>query len=291
MDLRKLEIFVRVAEVGSFSRAAEQLRMAQPAVSIAVRRLEEELGLPLLARGRRGVALTAEGGRLLQGAQEILAGVEELGRSLGAMDQLLQGELVLASPAMLATYFLPDLLSAFLAMHPGLRASVSQAGTAQIEHMLLQDAVELGVISMPEGGDHPELEQVPLVDERMVLCMASDHPWARRRYIDIGALDGSPMVVYESGYFVRARLDALCAARGIVPDYRMQTNFLPLLLKLVRQGLGTTVGLQVMAREEQGVVGVPLRPETRVRLALAKRRGRLISRANQAFLDWAAFKL
>jgi DNA-binding transcriptional LysR family regulator len=71
----------------------------------------------------------------------------------------------------------------------------------------------------------------------------------------------------------------------------MQTNFLPLLTSMVKQGLGTTVGLKVMAEEEPGIVGVPLSPRTEVGMSLAKRRGRSISRANQAFLDWVAFKL
>jgi DNA-binding transcriptional LysR family regulator len=71
----------------------------------------------------------------------------------------------------------------------------------------------------------------------------------------------------------------------------MQSNFLPLLVRVVKQGLGTTIGLKVMAREEPGLVGVPLSPRLDLNMALAKRRGRSISRANQAFLDWVAFKV
>lgn len=71
----------------------------------------------------------------------------------------------------------------------------------------------------------------------------------------------------------------------------MQSNFLPLLVNMVKQGLGTTVGLKVMADQEPGITGVPLSPRTQISMSLAKRRGRHISRANQAFLDWAAFKL
>ena len=71
----------------------------------------------------------------------------------------------------------------------------------------------------------------------------------------------------------------------------MQSNFLPLLVSMVKQGLGITVGLDMMARQEPGIVGVPLQGAPALELALAKRKGRTISRANQAFLDWASFKL
>lgn len=288
MDLRKLQIFTAVAETGSFSAAAERLHMAQPAVSIAVRKLEDSLGITLFDRSGRQIALTAEGEALLAGAQSILQQVEELEGSASDLKGLLRGELRIACPSMLATYFLPDLLSEFLAQHRGLTASVTQAGTRQIEDMLLQDEIELGVTSAQGSAD---LQRLPLVREQMVVCVAGNHPWARRRRLRIQDLHRVPMVVYESGYFIRAQLDQLCQAAAVEPELRIQSNFLPLLVRMVKQGLGVTVGLRTMAEQEAGIVGIPLSPRVEVPMALAKRRGRTISRANQAFLDWAAFQL
>ncbi|MCL4104509.1 UNVERIFIED_CONTAM: hypothetical protein GTU68_047471 [Idotea baltica] len=291
MDLRKLEIFVAVAEQCSFSQAAKQLHMAQPAVSISVRKLEESLQTPLFDRSGRKVALTAEGENLLRRARQILADVEELSRSMGAMNKLLSGELSIACPSMVATYYLPELLSEFLTVHPGLKASVTQAGTTRVEQMLLADEIELGITTFQHSPTDSELELTPLLDEQMVICVASEHPWAKRRKIGVPDLDGLPMVVYESGYFIREKLDQLCARQAVQADFRMQSNFLPLLLKMVRQGMGATVGLRIMAQEELGITGVPLSPKTAVTMALAKRKGRVISKANQAFLDWAAITL
>jgi len=93
MDLRKLEIFVRVAQLENFSQAAASLHMAQPAVSIAIRKLEDELDTRLLDRSGRQTKPTAEGQNLLQRAQSILREVEDLKRSTSAMKDLLQGEL------------------------------------------------------------------------------------------------------------------------------------------------------------------------------------------------------
>ena len=291
IDIRKLEIFCRVAELGSFSQAAESLHMAQPAVSIAVRKLEESLEVSLLDRSGRRVTLTAEGTRLLERAQRILADVEALKEDTRAMAGLLEGELSIACPSMLATYFLPDLLGDFLGEHPGLRASVIQAGTARTEEMLLEDEVELGVITLQAEQGHSELELVPLVRQAVVICVPREHPWAARKRLPLKSLHDSPMVVYESGYFIRAHLDERCAAAGIQPDYRLQSNFLPLLLRMVRKGLGSTVALAILAEQEPDLVGIPLSPPGEIHVALAKRRGRTISRANQAFLDWAAIKL
>ncbi|MDO8860342.1 LysR family transcriptional regulator [Haliea sp. E1-2-M8] len=291
MDLRKLDIFREVAAQGSFSRAAEQLHMAQPAVSIAVRKLEEELGLVLFDRGGRRVSLTAEGRTLLQQAVAILEQVAGLRATGSALRGLLQGELAIACPSMLATYYLPDLLGRFLVLHPQLHTAVTQAGTDLIRRSLLDDEIELGVISGSTADADGDFATVPLIDEEIVLCMARDHPWAGRSSVPVAELQDSPMVVYESGYFIRKRLDELCATHGVSPDLRLQSNFLPLLIRMVKQGLGTTIGLAMLAQQEPGIVSVPFTEQPRIRLLLARRRQRTISLANQAFLDWAALQV
>ena len=286
MNLRQLEIFVQVAKLNNFSKAAIELHMAQPAVSIAVRKLEESVATSLLDRSARQVKLTPEGRGLFDKAVTLLRDAEDLTHSINAMITLQHGEIILACPSMLATYYLPDMLSSFLTTHPGLTASVTQAGTKRVEEMLLQDEIEIGVTTSLPGPNNSEMDIIPLVSEQMVLCVASNHPWSKRKSIDVAELDQSPMVVYESGYFIRSKLDQLCAAKGVMPDYRMHTNFLPLITKMVKEGLGSTVGLKIMTDQEPEIVGIPIKPASKVNMALAKRKGRTISRANQAFFDW-----
>jgi len=289
MDFRKLEIFAAVADNHSFSRAANQLHMAQPAVSIAVRKLEESLGLKLLDRSGRGVLLTTEGEEVLRRTRRILQESSELLATSSSLRDLIQGELNIACPSMLATYYLPDLLSDFLNEHSGLSAAVTQAGTERVEALLLDDRVEIGVTHWEQPAD--ELELIPLVQEKMVLCVAVNHPWAQRETIAIEDLQDQPMVLYESGYFIRSKLDALCREADTTLNLRLQTNFLPLLMRMVKQGVGMTVGLQMLADQEPGITGIPIVGDTSVDMALAKRKGRTISRANQAFLDWVSITL
>jgi len=288
MDLRKLEIFAVVAREGSFTRAAAALHLAQPAVSIAVRKLEASLDCTLFERGTRQTTLTADGRRVLEQAVEILDRVGELRTTMGARRGLLEGEIVIACPSMLATYYLPELLGDFLSQFPGLTASVTQAGTRAIESMLLDDRVELGITTLDGDGTPAELEVLPLVRVQIVVCVADDHPWAGRARLPVTLLDGVPMVAYDGDYSIRQRLDALCAARGVRPQFRLETNFLPLITTMVRQGVGCTVGLDLLAEQEPGLTGLPLTPRQHLTLAIAKRSGRRISRANQAFMDWVA---
>ncbi len=284
MDLRKLEIFACVAEQQSFSAAAKQLHMAQPAVSIAVRKLEEELNSQLLERTHRTIRLTIEGEAALKKAKDILAQVSDFKNSMSEYHDLLRGELSIACPSMLATYYFPDLLERFLTEHSGLTASIIQSGTQRIETMLLADEIELGVISVQ--GTHEGLEMIPLIKEKIVLCVGEQHPLKERKRVSIELLNQAPMVLYQQDYFIRQKLDQVCEQHRVSPDIRLQTNFLPLLTRMVKHNLGASVGLEMMAKQEPGVIGIQLQPKMEVQMAVAWKKGRSISRANQAFINW-----
>ncbi len=284
MDIRKLQIFEAVARLQNFSRAAEELHMAQPAVSIAVQKLENELELRLLDRESRKVRLTAEGEEALQRARQILFQVDELTHHMRDLSELASGELTIACPSMLATYHLPILLGGFLSCYPGVSAQVTQAGTQLIEQKLLNDEIELGIITL--DGLKPDLEITPLISEEVVLCMTANHPWAKRKTINIKELDQQNMVLYEQDYFIRQTLDQLCRSVRVKPEIRLQTNFLPLIARMVKDGLGLSVALQMMVAQEPEISGVALRPAIKIEMGIAKRVGRQLSRANQGFLDW-----
>jgi DNA-binding transcriptional LysR family regulator len=284
MDLRKLQIFVTVVSEGNFSRAAERLHMAQPPVSIAIKKLEEELGAALLIRDRKQLALTVEGREVYDQAQRILQQVEDLSESVKEYGQLLRGEINLACPSMVGTYYLPDVLGQFLDLHPGLTASVTQAGTQKIQRLLLSDEIELGVVTREDLDT--SLEVVPLLSERMCVCIGTRHPLRKKKQLSIVDLDQLPMVLYESDYFIRQRLDILCAAQGVNPDIRLQTNYLPLITKMVKQNHGATVALGMMAEQENDLYALPLLPEEPVEIGIAYRRGRRLSKANRGFVDW-----
>ncbi len=284
MDLRKLEIFVCVAQLKSFSKAAKQLHMAQPAVSIAVRKLEEEFNSLLLERHNRNIRLTADGKIAFNQAQQILMQVNTLKTTLLQTDGELHGELSIACPSMLATYYFPKLLGDFLGLHSGLTASIVQSGTKKIERMLLDDEVELGVITLQ--GEHEGLDIIPLIKQQVVICVGNEHPYKNRARINIKQLQQTSMVLYQEDYYIRQRLDELCQQENVKLDVRMQTNFLPLLTSMVKNNLGATVGLEMMVEQEDDIHGIQLQPKIELQMAVARRKGRNISQANQAFLDW-----
>lgn len=286
MDLRKLTIFREVARQNSFRKAADTLHIAQPAVSIAIQKLESELDTLLFKRVGRTIEITQEGREVLQRAEIILNEVDALKESVSDTNQLLKGELQISSPAMLATYFLPDLLSQFLQTYPGLTAAVSQTGTQLIRQQLLNREIELGVITLESDTDYRAFDIAPLINEELVLCTPPGSRFFSRRSVHIKELDQEPVLLYETGYFIRNRIDQLCQEHQVALDIRLQTNFLPLLIRGVRQGIGSTIALAQLADQEPDIGATPLKPKVELKLALAKLKDQPVSKANQAFFNW-----
>lgn len=286
MNLRKLEVFVAVVEQKSFSGAAKTLPMAQSAVSIAIQKLEESLGCLLLERKGRSIKATPDGESIYRQAKTLLTLVDTLKSSVSDNQTQLTGKLSLACPAMLAAYFLPDLLDRFLKLYPELTADIAQAGSKRIEAMLLNDEIEVGVVNA--DNIDPALSTAPFIKEEMVACVARNHPFSKLRHIRPSQFVGAPMALYESGYFLRTALQRLCTQAGVKPDIRLQTNFLPLIIRTVEQGFVSTVGLRIVAQQEPNLIAIPLRPKVAVNMAIAWRTGRPLSKASQAFIDWVA---
>ncbi|NVK37608.1 MAG: LysR family transcriptional regulator [Gammaproteobacteria bacterium] len=284
MDLRKLEIFISVAQYESFSLAAQQLHMAQPAVSIAIRKLEDELSVVLFERNNRSVHLTAEGKQALNQAKQILQQVSEFKHSMQSLDGKILGELSIASPSMLATYFFPQVLGEFLSEHTGITADIKQAGTQKIASLILQDEVELGVVNQTHN--QTGLEAIPLIQQNLVLCVSDQHALAKKKSVNVTELDALPMVLYQSDYFIRQQFDQLCQQHQVQPDIRMQCNFLPLLSNMVNNNFAATVALEMMPQQEAHMCAVNLKPKMHLDMMLAWRKGRMLSRASRAFIEW-----
>ncbi|RME36037.1 MAG: LysR family transcriptional regulator [Gammaproteobacteria bacterium] len=284
MDLRKLEIFRSVAEHRSFARAAQSLYISQSAVSIAVRKLEEELGVRLFSRDRRSVRLTAEGEVLLRHAARLLAQAQQARLELQEMVELVRGEVRIGIPAMLAAYHFPPLLAGFRELHPGLRLVIIDEGTRLIRQHLEEGRVDMGIVSLDE--EMAGLEAHPLLEEEMLLCIPAGHPLARRKWVGADDLAGERLILYREGYFLREIVDRMFAGCREVPEIGFETNLVQLMKELVLSGQGVSVCLRCVLREERRLAGVPFRPAFRLPFGLAWRKGDYLSRANRAFADF-----
>ncbi|QXO15922.1 MULTISPECIES: LysR family transcriptional regulator [Vibrio] len=284
MELRQLKHFVTAVEQGSISAAARVLNLAQPAISSSIKKLEQELKTPLFNRRDRGISLTKAGSEFVLHARQILRQADDAKLAMQAMEGLDQGQVDIAVPSMLGSYYFPPLLMAFRHQYPNIDMSIQDTGTRNIRRMLLDGEVELGVVASKDLT--PELESGPLIREEMVVCMSVDHPLAEKEVIEYADFLSHDLVLFRKGYYHHILLDRICRKENIKPRVAFISNLLPLIKSVIRQGYAISPMWQVAIREDDQIVTRPFAETFEIDLSLAWRKDSYLSRANQVFRDF-----
>ncbi|PJC86841.1 LysR family transcriptional regulator [Vibrio sp. HA2012] len=284
MDVRQLKHFVTVANVSNFTHAAQQLHIAQPALSISIKKFEQQLGVQLIKRDERKANLTDEGKVLYEHAVRILQQVEDARLAIDEMKGLMKGEVRLGAPSMMGSYFFPQVIMAFKKTHPHLKISVVDAGIQSVRKMLLDGELDIGVIL---NQDVPNsLETDPLFSSQMVATVSNNHPLAGHKQIDFRTFFSHELVMFKPGYFHREFMDNACREENIEPDIAYETNLLSMILSLVRHQHAITALLKLVTDNEPGVTGIPFHPTVNLDLALAWRKNAYLSYADRAFIEF-----
>ena len=284
MDLRQLRYFHEIVRLGSFTRAAEALQIAQPAVSVSIRKLEAELELQLFQRHDRKISLTAEGERLWVHAQRILQAAEDARLEMQELKGLSKGEVRVGIPGMMGSYYFPPILMAFRHRYPHLSLQVIEGGTWQLQQMLEQAELDLAVIVrefLPT-----ELESRVILREEMRVVVAREHPFAQQTMVSITDFFKEELVLFRNGYFHRKLVDRLAAETGVQPVIGFETNLIPLIKSIIKQGFGISTLLAMAVADDPDLVDLPFTEPVYLDLCIAWRRNGYLSKANQAFVDF-----
>lgn len=244
MDIRALRYFVSVAQTGSFTRSAEVLRIAQPALSRQIRNLETELGLRLLNRLPRGVELTDSGHQLLSRAEDIIAMLKETVDKLKSMPAPARKKLSLGVPPATGAMLVPELVERFREANPHVSLSVREGVGSSLVEWLFEERIDLTVVHNPPN--MPELIIEPLLTERMVLVLPPADvatSWNRPtgRSIDLREAASSPLILPSNAHTNRIHLESIMARIGetLTPD--IEIDSVGITKAMVAAGKGATI--------------------------------------------------
>ena len=235
MDLKQLATFVRVAELGSFTRAAQALDMAQPALSRQVRALELELRETLFTRTGRGVVPTDAGLRLLEHGRAILQGVAAAREDLLGHRGEPVGRVTVGLPPSLARRLTPLLIERFRRELPKARLEIVEAFSVTIAEWLGSARMDLGLVYSPTS--HPQIEASPVLEERLCLIgPAGSLPAAGG--VAFAELPRYPLVMPQRGQIFRKLMEAQATLSQVKLDVVWEVSSVPVILDLVRAGHG-----------------------------------------------------
>lgn len=240
MKLDQLRSFEAVARVGHFTRAAEELYLAQPSLSRQIAALEADLGTELFHRGPAGAALTDAGELLLPFARRMLGDAQTAREQMQELAGLHRGRVRLGAPPTLFTSLVADVLAEFRAAHPGIALHVMEGGSRSLMDALVEGALDLAlVVTRGEGIAASGVELTPLLSEELVVVFSADSPGAEE--ITLKELAQIPHVAFNRSYDLRVVTDAAFSANGLNPVIAVEGAEMDAVLRFVERGLGVAV--------------------------------------------------
>jgi DNA-binding transcriptional LysR family regulator len=285
MELRQLVYFVAVAEEGQFTRAAERVAVAQPAVSAQIRRLERELGETLFHRDKRSTRLTVAGQAFLPHARAALAAVRDGQDTIASLRGVLRGRLRVGVSTPVDNK-LAETLGEFHRAHPEVEISLTEQHNEPVLAALVDGDLDAALFGF-HGQSLPATIRTRIVAaEPLVVAVRPGHPLARRRTVSVEDLREEPIVTLVSGSGLRTVLENACRHAGFAPRIVAETGELASLAGLAAEGLGVAVLPLSAAREPELAVLDITRPRLRRRTALAWNSA-ATSPAGRAFLTLA----
>ncbi|WP_318419006.1 LysR family transcriptional regulator [Photobacterium leiognathi] len=284
MDSRQLSYFLVLAETKNFTRAAEKLHIAQPALSMTIKKLEQQLGLCLFSRNDRKVELTDEGKVLLPHAKNIIQQIKDAQTAMSELRGLEKGEVRVGIPSMLGSYFFPEIIMGFKNQYPNLKLSIVEAGTQSIRKMIIDGELDFGVIinhELPETL-HPE----PILKSQMVAVVSEQHEFATRKSLSFQDFFSQELVMFKHGYFHRETIDSICEKHQFTPNISFETNLLAMIFKIVRQDFAITTLLEMVTEYEPQLIPIPFEEPIELDIVMAWRKSGYLSLADKAFIDY-----
>lgn len=235
MEIDQLETFLAVVTYGGFHRAAEALRVSQPAVSARIRGLEDSLRVKLFNRERAHLSLSAAGKALRPHAEQLLRIVALARQAVHELQPASAGALNIAAALSVCTYFLPDVMKDYQDANPKVMVTLRSGTSAQVLKMVLDGEADIGVA---RSLNHPEVETMTLRDDPLILVGHPAHPDARKQHVRLEEVESWPLIFYDRGSSDWTLSQGLFRRAGLLPNVVLEVETIEAAKRMVERKLG-----------------------------------------------------
>ena len=275
MNIRDLEYLVALSEHKHFRRAADSCNVSQPTLSGQIRKLEDELGIILLERTSRKVLFTQSGMLLVEQARTVLREVKLLREMASNQGKEMTGPLHIGLIPTVGPYLLPYIVPSLKAAFPDLEVFLYEAQTHQLLEQLETGRLDCAILARVQ--ETQSFIEVPIFEERMLLAVSEDHPWAKEEKIPMSQLKGQELLMLDDGHCLRNQTMDYCFTAGAKENSHFQATSLETLRNMVAADVGMTLMPELAVLNEgsrKGVKYIPCcSPEPTRSIALVYRPG------------------
>ena len=285
MELRQLEYFQMASRLKNITRAAERLRVSQPNITVAIKKLEGELGIQLFDRSQKQLSLTPEGAVFLGRVEVALRNIQDAVLEVNDYKQLQKGTIKIGIPPMMGAYLFPKIFSSFQRRYSHLDVYLHEEGSVAIREQLERDELDFGIIIIPDSS--PNLQLLPMSRSQVVCCVPAGSSLAARKAITLQDIEDHNLIMLKEGSFLRQTMLQNMKMAGFTPNIVLESNQVVTIMGLVASGVGNAFLLDMIVRDTPGIKAIPLATPVFVDVGLAWKRDRYISRAAQSFIEFS----
>lgn len=239
MDIRELYYFSQVAKTRSFTQAAKNIHISQPALSKTIKKLEDELNVTLIDRRSNEITLTENGEFLLEKAEEILFLYENLKKSFQENSKVERGKVIIGVPPVIGSSVFARVFSSFRTKYPNIRLRIIENGAKVTEHNLENGVIDIGVVISPI--DQNRFKFFPLFTDENVLIVHCEHPLANKESVTFAELEHELFLLLDKSFMLHHQIIANCKENGFTPNIYFESSQWDFLVELVSEGVGVTI--------------------------------------------------
>lgn len=284
MTLNQLRYFCTASRCHSITRAAEELYVTQPTVSVAVRDLEIEFGVSLFYRKGNQLVLTTEGETLYEKATYILQYCNELQANCFSMARV-KPPLRIGIPPMLSTVFFPELLEAFLTEHPGIPVVLEEYGSVRACNLVQDDTLDLALVNM-EQYNIDKFHHLLLLDDQVLFCVSESHRLAQKTSVTTQDMAREPLIFFNADSVQNQLLKLRFELDGYTPNIMMRSSQIYTILQFLKNNKCGCFLYSSMVDKFSHISAIPLKPPICVKIGVVWKKGKYISNDMQIFLKF-----
>lgn len=284
MELRQLEYFQMASRLKNITRAAERLKVSQPNITVAIKKLEAELGIQLFDRSQKQLSLTPEGRVFLSRIDVALRNIQDAVLEINDYKQLQKGTIKIGIPPMIGCSLFPRIFSSFQRKHSHLDIYLYEEGSMAIRNYLERDELDFGIVILVETAN--SLQRLPMMTCQPVACIPENHPLASRSSLRLDDLQNTDMILLKDGSFLRHYLLQKCKDASITPNIVLESNQVETIKGLIANGIGIGFLLDFNVQNTPGIKMLPIDDIPPFDIGLAWKKDRYVSKAAQAFIDY-----
>jgi len=275
MRLSQLRYFLAVCQYLNITKVAKMLHISQPSLSVAIKELEQELGVNLFQRSNQRIHLTKEGNFFYEELAPLIKQLDQLTEVVKDMGQ--KKNLVrIGIPPMMGSFLFPQIFKKFKLANPEIKLEITEYGALEVQQYLLNESLDL-ILSIRESILNDSIQFKPLINCRMMLCVNHRHRLAGRESITVRELAGEPLILFNKGFFVtKAILDAF-AGYQLEPNIILETSQINTIRRFIQEDLAVSILIEDCIAGQDDCRLIPIEEFGDITIGLGWKQGRLMT--------------